>query len=312
MKALLQLGLAGPDIVAVAKAMIAAGLAPSTTPASLSIDGNRRKPSADWLESSVAKCRTYVMAGWGGDAWLRVDPRYIVKASAPDYDLEPDRVLAQLAKIPFTVGSTPSLYPAWDDGTLGESYQAPGFGDLHWSHGWACFFRGAGHDRLVSRRWLDYGPWRLLRGEQDTSLVQFHDLAADAATALAQAKPGHERMGISDIGGYIQSNYAPSADIRGTYHPGQHKLEFVVHGREVSQVEMLDACAARYYQALGRDKPLRRIAYVFMEESVARAHLHELWLRELECWAIIAGREVRLDEDYRPARSLPAWVAALG
>jgi hypothetical protein len=41
----------------------------------------------------------------------------------------------------------------------------------------------------------------------------------------------------------------------------------------------------------------------------ARRYLHELWLRELECWCIDAqGREVRLDDGYQPERIVPEWV----
>jgi hypothetical protein len=35
---------------------------------------------------------------------------------------------------------------------------------------------------------------------------------------------------------------------------------------------------------------------VFIEEEVARRHLHELWLRELEGWTCIDGNEGRLDD----------------
>jgi len=86
-------------------------------------------------------------------------------------------------------------------------------------------------------------------------------------------------------------------------------LKVVVHGRAVSQCEMLDACAARVYQPLGPDKPLAQVAYVFMTEDQARAYLHELWLRGLECWAIVEGREVRLDDSYEPGPPpKPDWV----
>src|SRR5690606_34932321 len=115
-----------------------------------------------------------------------------------------------------------------------EGYVAPSFADMHYPHGWACAFKGPGHDRLVSRRWLAYGPWRLIRDdEHDVSFVQFHDLDADAKTALEQAKPGHQRMGISNEGGFIQSRYVYETDFDGNYLSEDHVLEIVVHGREV-------------------------------------------------------------------------------
>jgi hypothetical protein len=50
---------------------------------------------------------------------------------------------------------------------------------------------------------------------------------------------------------------------------------------------------------------------VFLEEQNAERHLHELWLRELECRAVVGGREVRLDTDYHPAPDKPEWVRRL-
>lgn len=304
----LELGLAGSDLVAIGRALLDAGLTGPGTPTGLSIDGRARKPTEDWLETATAACRNYVMARWGKDGWLRVDRDRLVKISRPGYDLAPRKLLNLLSSIPFTVGSTPSLHPEWTNGALGEEYLAPSFAELHWGHGWACFFRGAGHDHLVSRRWPDFGPWRVLRGANDTTLVQFHDLEADARTALTQAKPGHERMGISDIGGYIQTRYQYAYELRGLYYAEQRKMHIVAHGREVTQREMLDACATRRYQALGADQPLDNVVYVFVEEGPARAHLHELWLRGLECRTFIEGREVRLDADYRPPPTKPEWV----
>jgi hypothetical protein len=158
---------------------------------------------------------------------------------------------------------------------------------------------------------LEYGPWRVIRIPDDITFIQFHDLTADAETALEQAKPGHERMGISDFGGFLQTDYVYEYKPIGPYVPEERKLKIIVHGRDVTQTEMLDACAARHYQALGSERPLDNIAYIFMEEEPARAHLHELWLRELECWAIIEGREVRLDTDYHPTPVKPEWVLRL-
>src|SRR5690606_11851077 len=68
----------------------------------------------------------------------------------------------------FTAGTVHLI--EWDD----LAYVAPSFADMHYPHGWACAFKGPGHDRLVSRRWLEHGPWRLIRdNENDVSFVQF-------------------------------------------------------------------------------------------------------------------------------------------
>jgi hypothetical protein len=163
----------------------------------------------------------------------------------------------------------------------------------------------------VSRRWLEYGPWRLLRGEGDLSFVQFHDLAAGADEALAQARPGQARMGIGETGGFLQDDYVYRADRTGLYDAAERKLVIAAAG-PVSQLAMRDACAARRARRNDEREPIERIAYMFISEALAREHLHDLWLRELECWALIDGKKVRLDESYRPAPTQPEWVARLG
>jgi hypothetical protein len=215
-------------------------------------------------------------------------------------------VAGWLGKLPFTLASFATIHPSWLEPPL--RYLAPGFGDGHASLGWACAFRGAGHERLVSPRWLPFaGPW-LLHTVGDTSLVQFHDLDADAATALVQARPGHRRMGISDEGGFLQQPYLFAYEIRGRWNPADHMLTVIVHGRDVPPREMLDYGAARKTQALGPEQPLDRIRFLFMEETRALAHLHELWLHGLECWTIAKGLEKRLDDGYQPPSPRPAWA----
>jgi hypothetical protein len=115
-------------------------------------------------------------------------------------------------------------------------------------------------------------------------------------------------MGITDTGGYLQDHYVYEHDLKGLYDATELMLKIVVHGRDMSQLEMRDACAARRDQVLGPERPLRRIAYIFLEAARAEAHLHELWLRELECWTIRDGLEVRLDTAYQPVPIKPAWA----
>ena len=305
----LKLGLAGPDPLAIFRATREAFLGDAGLPTSLYVDG-KKKVTADWLEKWSTRCSDFLAAEWEGRGRLRLDPGTIVKLSLESYDLDPRRVMDALRDVPFTVCSTATTHPEWQSGALGEKYLAPSFGDMHWNHGWGCLFRGEGHKRLVSRRWLEFGPWRLLRGADDTSLVQFHDLAADAATALAQAKPGHERMGISAIGGYLQTHFHYAHDVRGMYYGADKSLHIVVPaGAEVSQRDMLDACAARRDQVLGPEQPIERVVYVFVEEAPARAAVPELWLRELGCRAFVDGVEQDLAATYHPTPDKPAWVA---
>ncbi len=203
--------------------------------------------------------------------------------------------------------------PTWKKNlSLKDKYGGFGFADGMGRHGYACAFKGNAHERLVSRRWLKYGPWHVLRDEEnDVSVVQFHELDVDPETAFHQAWPGHEKMGISDSGGFLQTDFVYELDWKGFYLNEERVLEVVVTGREVSQLEMLEACALRHYQQLGPEKPLDNVRFIFPLEEEAQANLHELWLRELECWAIIEGKKVRLDTDYHPEPDKPKWVKDL-
>ncbi|MBA3462154.1 MAG: hypothetical protein H0T46_19495 [Deltaproteobacteria bacterium] len=53
---------------------------------------------------------------------------------------------------------------------------------------------------------------------------------------------------------------------------------------------------------------MRSLRYVFIDPADAEKHLHELWLRDIEVWAIVGGNEVRLDDTYHAAPSPPEWV----
>jgi hypothetical protein len=312
MRATLKLGLMGPDVIELFRRAQEALLPGAGPPSSISHNGRKKKVTPDWLERLSTETRGYLRGVWEGRGWMQIDGGEIVKTSLVDYDIDPQRLLALLAELPFDVCSAAPIYDEWLGG-LREEYAARRFGRLHWEHGWGCLFRGGGHERLVSRRWLEYGPWRLLRGANDTSLVQFHDLEADAATALAQASPGHERMGHSDTGGYIQADFSYSQDLKGLYYAGERRMIVAVpYGERVSEREMLDACAARLYQALGADKPLDNVVYSFVDDDAARAHLHELWLRGLECRSFVEGVEGRLDDVYQPPPpDRPDWVVRL-
>jgi hypothetical protein len=154
---------------------------------------------------------------------------------------------------------------------------------------------------------LRFGPWRLHELPDDLSVVEFHDPAADAAAALAQARPGHARMGISDTGGYLQRGFVYKAAPRGYFDAATGLLKVVVAGRPLSPRELLEACATRVETRPIEPGPVRNVAYVFMEEDEARAQLHELWLRGLECRAMRLGEEVRLDIDYAPTPPPAPW-----
>lgn len=303
----LHMGLSGPDTAALFDALCQLP-AFRGVPAALSVDNKDRAADGRWRRWAE-QTQVELFADFSGDlrCFLYYYPGHLITARWPGAFDRPETVLELLAPLPFSLASFATLHPSWWQG----GYRGFGFANLHQRHGWACAFKGEGHKRLVSRRWLDHGPWRLLRGAEDTSLVQFHDLAAGAEEALRQARPGHERMGISETGGFLQIPYVFAHDVAGIYLAEQRELRVVVHGRAVTEREMTDSCAVRAGLAPRADRPVDEVTYVFMEEDAARAHLHQLWLRELQCRALIDGRDVRLDVDYQQAPTPPDWVRRL-
>jgi hypothetical protein len=305
----LAISLTGPDPLALARGLVDVAQSGGSPPVRLLVDEIPQPLTTDWLEHWLPHCEHSLGAFWSDDDWLFYGRGMALKLQLTNKGDDVQEVRHLLEELPFDVAVFRSIHPSWADPAA--PYHAPTFGEAHFALGWGCAFKGVGHRQLVSRRWLDFGPWRLVRGPGDLSLVQFHDLNVDAATAMDQARPGHDRMGISPTGGYLQKNYVYANEIGGLYIPEERKLKIVVHGREISQLEMRDAAAARRYQDLGPENPVDGIAYVFMEEAPGRAYLRELWLRELEVWALIDGQDSRLDLSYQPLPAPPEWVGAL-
>lgn len=275
------------------------------------------------IDALRAGCKNDFMLTWNplspNDAflsWDRLnrDPNaFIIKLENLQLRADVTRVRAFLEELPFAYCAASSASDEW--GFVGSriDYMGCGFGDGHSPLGWMSAFKGAGHNALVSRRWLEFGPWRLIRGKNDLSFVQFHDLAVDDETALEQARPGHQRMGNSPTGGFIPVVFtwnilrdAANGSIKGVYDASSETLIQVVAGRKVDHVEMMEAAAIKARQPLA--KPVRQVAYLFIDEANARAHLHQLWLYGLEVRAIVNGQEIRIDEDYSPTPQVPDWV----
>ena len=274
-------------------------------------------PVEGWVHSFLSAKRN-ALAFWPNRV-QQVDyipPSEVVTFWMKNVSRDPTVLFARLDALAFTVVAFDELY---NDAWIDAGYPRWGFGRSMISHGWGCAFRGAGHDRLVSRRWLDFGPWRVIRRPDDTTFIQFHDLAiTDPAAAYAQAAPGHERMGIAATGGYIawhnENLLTGARRISRIYFPETNKIEIVVGlGNTVSQGEMICQCAERLQHRLTPPQTDRidHVAYIFMERADAEAHLHELWLRELECWYVDGSGKHRLDLDYHPVPNPPAWVRAL-
>lgn len=307
--------LSGPDHAATFALSAKSALYAIAPPAELMIDQKILTEVADWPRQ-VGSAIDDGRACWlDHRKMLGLRPKSdLVIIGLPNLPIALDTALALLEPLPFEICALGAVF---FDEWIAADYERWGFSRGHISHGWACAFRGPGHGRLVSRRWLDFGPWRVIRRPDDTTFIQFHDLAiTDPAEAYQQAKVGHERMGCSRTGGFIQQ--IPQwmlDDVRGLYLAADRRLEIVVPpGVPVEQGSMLNACAMRLHYRLHptTPEPVERVAFVFVDEAEARSHLHELWLRELECWVADGRGKRRLDADYHPAPDPPAWVKRLG
>ncbi|MEV8361794.1 hypothetical protein [Streptomyces niveus] len=305
----LEVALAGGDTARMVRLLLDCGVwGPAPVPRQLVVDVDKTEPTEDWFERHVlTKQSLFVYFDADRQLYVKVDPGGETVRAAFDMSPDGDAVASLLSDLPFEVASFAPLYPEWSE--RGSAYRSTvGFGDYHFSHGWACAFRRNGHQRLVSRRWLEHGPWQLFRGANDTTLVQFHDPGLDAAEAFAQAEPAHRRMGINGKGGYLQTNYFYKHSLRGFYDAERRVQEVVVIGRELPAAELRDAAAARHRQALGPDKPLDNVAFVLLDPEEARQQLPRLWLYGLECWTIIDEVKTRLDtEEPPPGVDEVAW-----
>lgn len=275
----------------------------------------------DWIDKLLPTYKFSATAYWGygyigekeeGFIIYKHDTQ-LVTIKINDFELvNVENVIKMLAPLPWTVANFHDVYYENCDSEWDE-YIPPGFADGHGGHGWACAFKGEGHNHLVSRRWLEYHPWRLIRDEEnDISFVQFHDLDADPATALEQARPGHRAMSIYGVGGYIGKTHPFSNDLRGVYLPDTRNLRVVIPERkQITYSEMSDYCAARHFQAF-EGKPVDILSFVFIVAAEAQPYIYDLWLREIECFGITEqAKEVRLDEDYYPVYEPPEWVRKL-
>ena len=289
-----------PDMTGLTAALIDAATYARGLPTEMDEKLVPKPPSADWRERMLAIHVDGLAVQWGRGRRISRDPG-AVGARFPDVPLDPQQILAFVAPLPFEVAVLPIVQDDWAE----QDYFAPAIGADHALLGWGMIFKGAGHERsVVSRRWLEHGPFRTLRGPHDTTLVQFHDLAADGPTSLAQARPGHEWM----VAGFLRPKHRYGRDIAGVYTKDDRLLRVVVNDRPVDDQELLDACAARRDGRGDPDRPIRNIAYVFVDAAAAQARLDALWLRELECRLVEAGGERRLDLDHRPCLSRPSWV----
>lgn len=296
----LGITLSGPDMRVLARAVLAS-FPYTRDPPRRMLDGLREVPVPDNWEAYLLETED-AAAEWGTDQRIASREGSISVSFPEEYDQESVRMMLQfLAPLPFELAVFSVVADYWAD----HDYYAPAISADHALLGWGMIFKGAGHDHsIVSRRWLEHGPFRTLHGAEDTTLVQFHDPGADGSTSLAQAKPAHKWI----VAGFLRPKHRYQHDIAGIYTKADGLLRIVINGRTVSNEELLDACAARRDRRDDPEKPIRNIAYIFVDEQEARAHLEALWLRGLECRVADGRGERRLDDAYQPAIAKPGWV----
>jgi hypothetical protein len=189
--------LSGESSFAIVKRLLELGWLPREVPARLSIDSERVSEIAeDWLEKSWAKKRCDIIASWEEGEILFVSGSDLVKGERL-MEFSPESVLAALVHIPFQLAAFGPMFDEWE-------VPSASFRGGHVQFGWAVAFREGGYRHIPGRRWLERGPFRLLK-HRDFTLVLFHDPTASAADAAIEAEPGHE---------YIDSGYEPRPLVR--------------------------------------------------------------------------------------------------
>ena len=254
-------------------------------PDAYALDGANLSPSDPfWLEDALQRARQSVMAAWsdgvvagfGGDdhAWVTI----------PDHARDFAAIATYLASLPFDVA---------DVSVDGGCTKALAIGPYKVPVGVGLAFRGTAH--VASQRFLRHGgPWRAFdRG--DVTVLQLHDLDADARTAIVQQRFALARLsdGLLPVGAKLSHAVEGYARKDGAFE--------VVLGdpRRLAQARLRDLCVARRARTIG-ETSFERVRFMFPGGRVGH-HLHELWLRELEVHTIgDDGQPQRLDDAYRP------------
>jgi hypothetical protein len=260
--------------------------------------GDITEKPENWIDLGLRVTRSATVS-WEGPPEsflnLRSKNEQITEVIAREHHLGLDYFLPMVQSQPIEV-----LCMVWD--YFQDATRLMG----HTRLGWGCLFKGKGHDSFVSPRWLEHGPWLLERYEPNITYVQLYDLAAEGEAAWQQGRRAMERL--SD-GFYTQ--FAITYDeARGTYSPADRSFSVVKTDRGITPFEMGQLCLLRATHRGHVTQPIEHLRVIFTEERDARRHLGELWLRAIECWALLAdGRRVRLDLDYSPPpRILPEWI----
>ena len=224
----------------------------------------------------------------------------------PRARLDTREVVQLLQDAPFLFASGNKLEgEPWDSYNRGMERAMSG-------PGWLMVYKGEGHRRLASRRWLTHGPWRLIRDEaRDLTAIQFHDLdeSVSLAEMFEQAKPGLWEM----FGAPNSLHFTPELDHRG-FQPGLYdkrsntSIVVVPDEEEVSPEHMTIAAWFKREQPVP-DLQIDQVAFVYFNETIARRQLPLLWRMGLEVRLQTPAGQRRLDDQYEPPPPVvPDWV----
>jgi hypothetical protein len=285
----------------------------SAEPSEVSYDNGKKLKPREWPEGVLSKFTYNFFVTWGDGS--SSDKSYIVKIYIKElqFNLETFREVASDWNWEIVSIIDNKLFFPWEDD---YNYNTPSFGDLHHPFTTGCAFKGNGHNRIPSRRFLEYGPWRTIRDEaRDITFVQFHDLDADLESALEQARIGHKLMKQNTTGGIDGGKIVERLSAKENVYDAETKmLTYVFTEEQLDWTWYLEACVIKAYQTTGPEHPVDQVRFMFgYGPEQARKYLHDLWLYGLECWAINdQGVFVRLDDTYTPPPPVkPAWVQEL-
>jgi len=245
-----------------------------------------------------------------------------------------------LASLPFTEASFRMIHREWGSEQALDQALNKGVDEVCYSLDfppatWALAFQGEGHKRVVSRRWLERGPWYVQRLDNDTTVIYLFDLLAPFHQALPQLQASHQALDRVSGCGYLEllsHSVLPAWKQRGftaevIFQPEQNTVRMEVKQDFHFLLEALvDLCVMRlppldkiFYELdisnhrrdLQDSDVIKHVQCVFFSRELAEKYLYELWVREVECWWVKEnGEEVRLDENYQPPPiKKPDWVA---
>ncbi len=156
----LAVSLETPDKIALLRSILGLPLFTEKKLHRITVDAREKKVTLDWFDKWVATCKQTIFLYWdeNEEDFIIFDQDGMVKIIVSQFQGDAHTLLTLLSPLPWTLATFKTIHDTWRKSD--NMYRSRGFGDLHFSHGWGCAFKGEGHQRLVSRRWLEF--WTLV------------------------------------------------------------------------------------------------------------------------------------------------------